>query len=127
MASSDELLDDGDPRADVATRVAPDEEEPSHARTVAAFPRPIANGSAGGGTGKDNGMDIGAIGRVLVGLGLLLALVGGVLIAGAALGLGRLPGDLTFGNERVRVVLPLATCIVLSVVATVIANLVMRR
>lgn len=72
-------------------------------------------------------MDIGDIGRWLVGLGVVLAVIGGLLMAGGALGLGRLPGDVSFGNERVRVVLPLTTCILVSIVATVIANLVMRR
>lgn len=72
-------------------------------------------------------MDISDIGRWLVGIGVVLAIVGVAFLAGGALGLGRLPGDLTFGSDRVRVYVPLATCIVISIVATIVANLFLRR
>lgn len=72
-------------------------------------------------------MDISDIGRWLVGIGVGAAVIGVLLVIGGAMGLGRLPGDLTFGGGRVRVYVPLVTCIVLSIVATIVANLLLRR
>lgn len=72
-------------------------------------------------------MDISDIGRWLVGIGVGLAVIGVLLVIGGAMGLGRLPGDLTFGSGRVRVYVPLVTCIILSIVATIVANLLLRR
>ena len=73
------------------------------------------------------GVSVGDIGRLLVGLAGVLAALGGVLMIAGRAGLGRLPGDITFGGDGVRVYIPLATCLVLSLVATVVLNLVLRR
>ena len=67
------------------------------------------------------------IGRVLLVIALVAGLTGVVLLGASALGLGRLPGDLRFGRGNVRVFVPLATSVVLSVVATVVLNLLVRR
>ena len=72
-------------------------------------------------------MDASGIGRVLLVAALVLAVAGGLLLIGSALGLGRLPGDLSFGRGDVRIHVPLATSIVVSVVATVVLNLIFRR
>lgn len=66
---------------------------------------------------------ISQIGRVLVGLGIALLMVGGVIWATSGLGL---PGDLRFGNERWGCYIPIATSIVLSIVLTLILNVVLR-
>lgn len=55
-------------------------------------------------------------GACLLGIGLLL------LALGKAPFLGRLPGDLRIEREQTTIYLPLATCLVLSVVLTLIAN-----
>lgn len=60
-------------------------------------------------------------------LGLLIVVVGVVLVAGNRVGLGRLPGDLSFGKGNFRVYAPIATSLVISVVLTVLANLFLRR
>ncbi|HEX2063638.1 MAG TPA: DUF2905 domain-containing protein [Acidimicrobiales bacterium] len=67
------------------------------------------------------------VGRFLLVAAVVLGLTGLVLMAASALGLGRLPGDLRFGRGNVRVFVPLATSLVLSVVATVVLNLWLRR
>ncbi len=72
-------------------------------------------------------MSLGEVGRLLVGLGLLLAVVGGVLVLAGRAGLGRLPGDFSFGGDNVRVYVPLATSLLVSLVATVLLNLLFRR
>ncbi|MDQ3678950.1 MAG: DUF2905 domain-containing protein [Actinomycetota bacterium] len=72
-------------------------------------------------------MSLGDIGRLLVGLAAVLAVLGGVLIVAGRAGLGRLPGDLGFGRGGMRVYIPLATCLLLSLIATVVLNLLLRR
>ena len=72
-------------------------------------------------------MNLSDIGRLLVGGGLALVVVGVVMLAAGRLGLGRLPGDLSFGTDNLRVYVPIATCLLVSLVATVILNLLLRR
>ena len=72
-------------------------------------------------------MDASGIGRALLVVALVAGIAGALLLAGSALGLGRLPGDLSFGKGNVRFYLPLATGILVSVVATVVLNLLLRR
>jgi hypothetical protein len=62
---------------------------------------------------------------LVVGLGL--AAVGLAVVVAGALGLGRLPGDFSFGKGNVRVYAPLATCLLLSAVATIVLNVISRR
>jgi len=68
------------------------------------------------------------IGKTLIGLGLLIAAVGVVvLLAGrAGLPLGRLPGDMTWKGKNFALYLPLGTSILISVVLTLILYLVSR-
>ncbi len=67
------------------------------------------------------------LGRVMLVLALVLAVTGLGMLGASALGLGRLPGDVSFGRGRTRVHVLLGTGLVLSVVATVVLNLVLRR
>ncbi|WP_263787419.1 DUF2905 domain-containing protein [Salinibacter grassmerensis] len=72
-------------------------------------------------------MDAPTLGRGLMYLGGGLVLLGGlVVLLGRALDLGNLPGDLVFQGDTVRVYVPIATMIVLSVVLTLLVNLVLR-
>ena len=72
-------------------------------------------------------MDLAALGKVVVALGLGLVLIGALLLfVGKGL-LPHLPGDLAFRVGNVRVFLPIATSIVVSVLLTVVLNLLMRR
>jgi len=67
------------------------------------------------------------IGRGLISLGIGLVVIGGlVLLLGQVLDLGNLPGDWTYQGENVRVYVPLGTMIVLSVLLTLLLNLVLR-
>ena len=61
-----------------------------------------------------------AVGAVLVGLGLLLTL------AGKLPWLGRLPGDIAIERDNFRFYFPLATCVVVSVVASLLLWLFRR-
>lgn len=72
-------------------------------------------------------VDPSQIGKVLLVGAVVLAVVGLVFLAGSALGVGRLPGDLSFGKKNVRVYVPIATSVILSIVATIVLNLLFRR
>lgn len=65
---------------------------------------------------------MGDLGRVLIGVGLLLV-VGGVvviLVGKTGLPLGRLPGDFSWRGKHTTVYFPLGTCIVVSVVLSLV-------
>ena len=67
------------------------------------------------------------LGRWLIGLGALLLLVGIVFLAlGRVPGLGRLPGDIVIEREGLTVFIPLGTMLLVSLVLTVLANLIAR-
>jgi hypothetical protein len=72
-------------------------------------------------------MTISDMGRVLLMVGALVAVVGVIMVIAGRLGLGHLPGDLTFGRGGVRIYIPLASCLLLSVVATIVLNLLFRK
>jgi hypothetical protein len=71
-------------------------------------------------------VDLQALGRVLAGVGIALLAVGAVLWLAGRLGLGRLPGDVVVRRGSFTFVFPLATSLVLSLVATVLLNLWLR-
>jgi hypothetical protein len=67
------------------------------------------------------------IGRLLVFAGVALLVVGLLLtFFGSSLPLGRLPGDFRWERGGTRVYIPIATGLLLSVLLTVIANVVFR-
>jgi hypothetical protein len=72
-------------------------------------------------------VDASQIGKLLLVGSVVLALLGLVFLAGSALGVSRIPGDLSFGRKNVRVYVPIATSLILSIVATIMLNLLFRR
>jgi hypothetical protein len=64
------------------------------------------------------------IGKWLISLGIIIALVGGLLVVLGRMGLFKLPGDFEFGGRNWRIYLPIASCIVISIVLTVILWLI---
>ena len=61
------------------------------------------------------------IGKTLIYLGLLLVIVGGVFsLAGKLPWLGHLPGDITIQRERFTFYFPLATCILISLIISLV-------
>ena len=68
------------------------------------------------------------VGRTLVILGGALALVGALILAGGRLPwVGRLPGDVVYRGKSWVVYAPIVTCILLSIVLTILLNLFRRR
>ena len=68
------------------------------------------------------------MGRLLVGLGIALVVIGGIvmLLGRAGLPLGKLPGDIIYRGKNTTFYFPLATSIVLSVLLSAIFYLVGR-
>jgi hypothetical protein len=73
-------------------------------------------------------MQMNEIGKTLIGLGVLLALVGGVFLLAGRMGLplGRLPGDFAYRGKNVSVFFPLGTSILISVILSLIFYLISR-
>ncbi len=64
------------------------------------------------------------LGKMLVVVGLVLAAVGAILWSGFGRGwLGRLPGDVHYHRGNYSFYFPVATCILLSIVLTLILRL----
>jgi hypothetical protein len=64
------------------------------------------------------------VGRIVLVFGVLLVVIGGALMV---FGRFHLPGDLTFRSGATTVYIPVATSIILSVIATIVLNLVFRQ
>jgi len=70
---------------------------------------------------------MGGIGRILIYLGLLLVVLGVIFsLAGRIPWLGQLPGDITIERERFTFYFPLATCLIISVILTLVLYLFRR-
>lgn len=69
-----------------------------------------------------------SFGRTLIFLGLFLAAMGCLLLLGSKfLGLGRLPGDIFVQKQNFSFYFPVVTCIILSILLTIVVNLFTRR
>jgi len=66
------------------------------------------------------------IGKILLGIGGIIALVGVVFLLGGRIGLGRLPGDIIIRRENLTVYFPITTMIIVSIILTLIFSLFRR-
>ncbi len=68
------------------------------------------------------------MGRILVVFGVLLVVIGGIvmILGRTGLPLGRLPGDIVYKGRNTTFYFPLATCILLSVVLSVVFYVIGR-
>jgi len=71
-------------------------------------------------------MDFGPqqIGKWLLLTGIIIALLGAIMVVLGKVGLFRLPGDLQFGGRNWRIYFPIASCIIISIVLTLILWLI---
>ena len=67
------------------------------------------------------------LGRFLIIAGLSISAVGLVLMLADKLPFGKLPGDFSFGGKNFKIHLPIATCIIVSILLTLIVNFFQRR
>jgi len=64
------------------------------------------------------------IGRWLISAGVIIALLGVLVMVLGRVGLFRLPGDLQFGGKNWRFYFPIASCILISIILTLILWLI---
>jgi uncharacterized membrane protein required for colicin V production len=64
------------------------------------------------------------MGRVLIGIGLVIVLIG--LLVQVGVPLGRLPGDIQVRRGNSTFYFPIVTCIVVSVVLSILAAIIRR-
>ena len=60
------------------------------------------------------------MGKWLILFGAVIVLVGIVFIVLGRVGLFRLPGDIEFGSKNWRVYLPIGTCVLISIILTLV-------
>jgi hypothetical protein len=67
-------------------------------------------------------MDFGPqqIGKFLIAIGATIILLGLLFLLLGQLGLFKLPGDLQFGSKNWRIFIPITSCIIISIVLTLI-------
>ena len=66
-------------------------------------------------------------GKLLLGMALILAILGVGALVLAKLGVERLPATLTWHSDNVTVFVPIGLMVVVSIVATILQNVFLRR
>lgn len=70
---------------------------------------------------------MGELGRILIVFGIVLVVLGAIfLVAPRVPFLGRLPGDFVLRRDHATIYIPLATCLVLSLVISILLNIFWR-
>jgi hypothetical protein len=73
-------------------------------------------------------MALDELGKTLLIVGVVIAVIGGVLLfAGQVPWLGRLPGDISIERGNFRIYAPIATMLLISLILTIVLNLLARR
>jgi hypothetical protein len=72
-------------------------------------------------------VSIESLGKVLIGVAMLLLILGVLFLLLGRFGIDRLPGDLVFRRGNVTVYFPIGLMILLSIVGTILLNLLFRR
>ncbi len=68
-----------------------------------------------------------SFGRMIIIMGALLLIFGLVITFGGRFGLGRLPGDIFIKKGNFTFYFPILTSIIISIVLTIIANIIFRK
>ena len=75
-------------------------------------------------------MDLNSLGRIVLIIGIVIAILGGLLMLLARIpflsNLGNLPGDIHIQTQGVSCVIPIVSMILISVVLTIVLNIVVR-
>ena len=72
-------------------------------------------------------MGLEALGKLLIGGAVVLLVLGGLLYLLGRFGVDRLPGDLVFKRGDSTLYIPIGLMILLSVVGTIVLNIIFRR
>jgi hypothetical protein len=71
-------------------------------------------------------MAFGDVGKLLLITGAVIAVLGGVILLLSRAGVNQLPGSISMSGGNVSFFFPVAFCIVVSIVLTVVINLILR-
>ena len=71
-------------------------------------------------------MAFGDVGKLLLITGAVIAVLGGVILLLSRAGVNQLPGSISVSGGNFSFFFPLAFCIVVSIVLTVVINLIVR-
>ena len=75
-------------------------------------------------------MDLNTVGRITLIIGIVIAILGGLLMLAARLpffsNLGNLPGDIRIEGQGFSCFIPIVTMILISVILTIVLNIVVR-
>lgn len=72
--------------------------------------------------------ELGAFGKILISLGILMIIIGGLFIIGGKLPfVGRLPGDIVVQKKNFGFYFLITTCIIISIMFSLIMWLLRRR
>jgi hypothetical protein len=70
---------------------------------------------------------VGELGRILIFFGIALIVLGAIFLLGPRVPfLGRLPGDILIRRDTTTLYIPLATCLVVSLVISILLNIFWR-
>ena len=75
-------------------------------------------------------MDLNTVGRITLVIGIVIAILGGLLMLAARLpffsNLGSLPGDIRIEGQGFSCFIPIVSMILISVILTIVLNIVVR-
>lgn len=72
--------------------------------------------------------ELSAFGKIFIGLGIILIILGGLfMLSGKIPFLGRLPGDIAIQKKNFSFYFPITTCIIISIIFSLIMWLLSRR
>lgn len=72
--------------------------------------------------------ELSAFGKILIGLGILMIVIGGLFLIGGKIPfIGRLPGDIAIQKKNFSFYFPITTCIIISIIFSLILWLLSRR
>ncbi len=71
-------------------------------------------------------MGFGQLSKILLSIGAVILIVGVILLALSKLGINRLPGDIYVKKEGFSFYFPVVTCIIISIVLSIIFNIIRR-
>lgn len=72
-------------------------------------------------------MDSRSTGTLLMVVGVVVIIVGALVMTGALSWFGRLPGDIRYQGQNMRVYIPITSMLILSVVLSLVLTLLLRR
>ena len=67
-----------------------------------------------------------SLGKMILTFGIALVVIGLLMIIGGKFGLGKLPGDIFIRRGNVTFFFPIVTCIIISIILSLILNLFRR-